>query len=99
MKSIIIQLANFKEFGPKFNTTDAFWDELDEIIAVLQSSYDFTINMQKIGYGLSDFYIGWLRVKKNLERFLNGEYHFCDFVYISTILFIYLSKHFIFQTR
>lgn len=99
MKSIIIQLANFKEFGAKFDTTDAFWDELDEIISVLQSSYDFTINMQKIGYGLSDFYIGWLRVKKNLERFLNGEYHFCDFVYISTILFIYLSKHFIFQTR
>lgn len=89
MKSIIIQLANYKEFGPKFETTEAFWNEVDEIIDVLQSDYDFTINMQKIGYGLSDFYIGWLRVKKNLERFVIGEFNLYDSVWISTISIIY----------
>lgn len=28
--------------------------------------------MQKVGYGLADFYIGWLRVKRNLCRHLNS---------------------------
>lgn len=73
MKAVIIQLANCKDFGSKFETTEAFWSELDDIITVLQPGYDFTINMQKVGYGLSDFYIGWLRVKKNLERLVKGE--------------------------
>lgn len=74
MKSVIIQLAECNEFGSKFETNDVFWSDIDEIIAVLQSGYDLTINMQKVGYGLSDFYIGWLRVKKNLERFITGEF-------------------------
>lgn len=92
MKSVIIQLANSKEFGSKFVTNDVFWDELDEIIAVLQPGYDFTINMQKIGYGLSDFYIGWLRVKKNLERFVNGKF-FKRFLWMSTVyLFIQIFR-------
>lgn len=72
MKPVIIQLSSSPEFGSKFETTDSFWAELDEIVAVLQPGYEFTIKMQKIGFGLSDFYINWLRVKKNLERFGNG---------------------------
>lgn len=72
MKSVIIQLSSSKEFGSKFETTEEFWVQLEEIIAVLQPGYEFTIKMQKIGFGLSDFYINWLRVKKNLERFVKG---------------------------
>lgn len=80
MKSVIIQLSSSKEFGSKFETTDMFWQDLDEIIAVLQPGYDFTIKMQKIGFCLADFYIDWLRVKKNLERFVKGLFHhFYDF--------------------
>lgn len=72
MKSVIIQLSSCKEFGSKFETTEEFWLELEEIVAVLQPGYEFTIKMQKVGFGLSDFYINWLRVKKNLERFVKG---------------------------
>lgn len=32
--------------------------------------------MQRVGYGLSDFYIGWLRVKKNLQRLVRNELKF-----------------------
>lgn len=87
MKSVIIQLAKCKDFGSKFETTETFWNGLDEIIAVLQPGYDFTINQQKVGYGLSDFYIGWLRVKKNLERFPKGEFDFSKFLWKNFIYY------------
>lgn len=32
--------------------------------------------MQRVGYGLGDLYIGWLRVKKNLQRFVNDKQQF-----------------------
>lgn len=76
MKSVIIQLADCDEFGYKFQVDDEFWTEVQEIVTVLQPGYDMTIEMQRVGYGLSDFYISWLRVKKNLERIINGEPRF-----------------------
>lgn len=71
MKAIIIHLAGNKEFGHKFLVNEQFWESVAEIINVLQSAYKFTVEMQSIGYGLADFYIGWLRVQKNLRRHLN----------------------------
>lgn len=85
-----MKLADCNEFGWKFETTDAFWEEINEIIAVLQSSYDLTISMQKVGYGLADFYIGWLRVKKNLERFVNGKYYLIFPMHYSFTLIVHI---------
>lgn len=76
IKPIINQLAENMEFGHKFYVEERLWAEIGEIAAVLQPSYDSTIRMQQVGYGLSDFYIGWLWVKKNLERVINGEPQF-----------------------
>lgn len=70
---MINQLATNKEFGHKFDTNEQFWNEIDEIITVLESAYKFTKDMQTVGYGLADFYIGWLRVKKNLGRHLQSS--------------------------
>lgn len=76
IKAVIIQLANCKEFGDRFKVDEHFWSAIEEICAVLQPGYDLTIRMQQVGYGLSDFYIGWLRVKKNLERIMSEEPQF-----------------------
>lgn len=73
MKNVIKQLADCEEFGYKFETDDTFWDGVEELVAALQSSYNLTVEMQRVGYGLSDFYIGWLRVKKNLSRIIERE--------------------------
>lgn len=64
-------MASNKEFGHKIDVSEQFWTKVNEIVAVLESAYKFTVEMQKVGYGLADFYIGWLRVKKNLRRHLN----------------------------
>lgn len=61
-------LANNKEFGRKFNTTDYFWSKVDEILKVLKPLYIVTKDMQKVGYGLADFYVSWLRIDKSLDR-------------------------------
>lgn len=76
MRKVIEELAKNAEFGHKFVVDDVFWNEVEEIVSVLQSSYNFTIEMQRIGYGLSDFYIGWLRVKRNLQRFVKSAPRF-----------------------
>lgn len=76
MKSVINQLAKCDEFGSKFEVDDSFWTEVEEIISVLQPGYDMTISMQKVGYGLSDFYISWWRVKKNVERIIKAKPRF-----------------------
>lgn len=81
MEPIIKQLSQNEEFGSKFTTNDEFWSDVDEIITVLQPSYELTNKMQKVGYGLADFYIGWLRVIKNLERLMKGNF-LCELFYI-----------------
>lgn len=55
---------------------EEFWDHLSEIISVLTSAYNLTIDSQRVGYGLSDFYIGWIRILKNLGRIENSEAKF-----------------------
>lgn len=64
MKEVVIKLAENKEFGHKFEVNETFWIQVEEIVNVLQSGYDLTIDMQQVGYGLSEFYIGWLRMKR-----------------------------------
>lgn len=73
MKHVINQLAYHEEFGYKFDTNEDFWKGVEEIVSVLQSGYNLTIEMQRVGYGLSDFYIGWLRVQKNLNRIIKRD--------------------------
>lgn len=68
VKNAIIALANNKEFGKKFRTTDYFWNKVDEILKVLKPLYITTKEMQKVGYGLADFYVSWLRIEKKLDR-------------------------------
>lgn len=69
LKSVIIELSKDNDFGDRFETTEDFWEKGDEILKVLKPIYIATKEMQKIGYGLSDFYISWLRLQKNLDRF------------------------------
>lgn len=56
MKNIVIKLAKHDEFGYKFETNPPFWDKVHEIVDVLTSAYNFTVDMQRVGYGLSDMY-------------------------------------------
>lgn len=74
MKNVITQLVTNKEFGHKFAVNERFWTEIDEIVTILEPAYKFTVEMQKVGYGLADFYIGWLRVKINLGRHLDPKH-------------------------
>lgn len=69
-------MAKCREFGHKFNADDDFWAGVEEIVTVLKPAYNFTVDMQRIGYGLADFYIGWLRLKKNCERFVKDDQQF-----------------------
>lgn len=57
----------------EFIVTEDFWSHLDEIVCVLRSAYNVTVDMQRIGYSLSDFYISWIRITKNLSRIVNNE--------------------------
>lgn len=55
--------------------TEQFWDDVAEIVSVLQSPYNATKEMQRIGYGISDFYISWTRMQKSLTRLiLNSKF-------------------------
>lgn len=76
IKPLIAQLSQFREFGEQFMVDDEFWEHLDEIISVLKSPYNATTDMQRIGYGLSDFYISWIRITMNLRRIENGQHKF-----------------------
>lgn len=61
-------LEKNKEIGWKFFVTADFWDKLAEIEEVLKIPYIATVDSQKVGYGLADFYISWLRIEKGLQR-------------------------------
>lgn len=76
MKPVIEQLANCVEFGYKFDVDDKFWAEIEEIVYCLQPGFDLTKKMQEVGYGLSDFYIGWLCVKRSLSRIVKDKPRF-----------------------
>lgn len=69
IKPVIIELANDTEFGEKFETTECFWEQIDGIISTLKPLYIVSKEMQQVGYGLTDFFISWLRIEKNLNRF------------------------------
>lgn len=56
--------------------SDVFWQRVSELTSMLKSAYEATINMQKVGYGMSDLFISWLRIGKNLERLQNQENYF-----------------------
>lgn len=73
MKDVVTELAKCKDFGHKFDVDAVFWQEVEEIVAVLKPAYQFTTEMQRDGYGLSDFYIGWIRVTINLTRIKNKQ--------------------------
>lgn len=76
MKKFVQSLAQNKEFETKFQTDETFWKQVDEIVTTLKAPYEATINMQAVGYSMSDFYITWLRVQKNLERVTNQNPQF-----------------------
>lgn len=70
IKTVIIELANDLEFGYKFEADDLFFSQITEIINVLKSLYFATKEMQRIGYGLADFQVSWLRIERNLQRIM-----------------------------
>lgn len=76
IKHVVNQLADCNEFGYKFDVDNVFWEQMEEIVSTLQPVYNLTIDMQRVGYGLADMFIGWLRVKKSLNRIANGESQF-----------------------
>lgn len=73
IRNCIEKLAENAEFGEKFVVSDGFWEKANEIIDVLKIPYNATIESQKVGYGLSDFYITWLRMRKGLQRCSESE--------------------------
>lgn len=76
IKNVVLKLAECEEFGHKFEVNEVFWQKVEEVVFVLKPIYNLTIEMQCIGYGLADLYIGWLRVEKNLKRILNDGTQF-----------------------
>lgn len=73
MKPVIEQLSTNTEFGTEFAVSHDFWTKISEAVDVLQIPYLATKQMQRNGYGLADFYISWLRMKRGLSRINNGE--------------------------
>lgn len=76
IRHVVESLSMNAEFGAKFKVSDGFWTKISELIEVLEIPYRATIESQKVGYSLSDFYISWLRIQKGLGRFENTEQHF-----------------------
>lgn len=76
MKGVVNELAKCEDFGSKFAVGEEFWEEVSEIVSVLRAAYNFTVEMQRTGYGLADFYIGWIRVTINLKRIQNSAPRF-----------------------
>lgn len=52
------------------------WAKLNEIIVTLEIPYKATKSMQSVGYGLADFFISWLRIKRSLDRLSEGQLDF-----------------------
>lgn len=65
-------LASRIEFENVFRVTVDFWDKLDELLTVLEIPYVATKAMQRLGYGLADFYISWMRMSRSLARHIIG---------------------------
>lgn len=78
IRHIIENLSQNKEFGWKFHVPNGFWDNLVEIEEILKIPHTATIDSQKVGYGLTDFYISWLRLQKGLERFQNTRLNLAE---------------------
>lgn len=70
IRGAIETLSTNREFGHKFETTDIFWNKIEEIIKIFRPTYIATKEMQGVGHGLADFYISWLRIEKNLHRII-----------------------------
>lgn len=73
MREVIQLLSTNSEFGSEFTTSDDFWEKLCETIEVLQIPFVVTKTMQHNGFGLADFYISWIRMKRGLSRLSNGQ--------------------------
>lgn len=75
IKDVVCRLSQNKDFGRKFQVEDDFWDKLQEIESILKVPYTATIDSQAIGYGLADFYISWLCIRKGLSRSIEHSNH------------------------
>lgn len=75
LKDVIQRLAENDEFGSSFAIAGSgtFWDNLNEIVTVLEVPFIATQNMQRDGYGLADFYISWMRMHRSLSRHIDGR--------------------------
>lgn len=69
---MIVKLSQCAQFGDEFVVGEEFWEQLEEIISVLQSPFNATVDMQRTGFGLADFYISWLRIAMNVRRIENN---------------------------
>lgn len=78
MKDTIEQLATNEEFGSEFRSSPIFWEKTREIIQILEIPYITTKEMQRVGYGLTDFYISWLRMTRSLGRITNGNLNLAE---------------------
>lgn len=72
MRGVVEALASHVDFGAEFKVSSDFWDQLNELLAVLEIPYIATKTMQRIGYGLADFYISWMRMSRSLMRHAIG---------------------------
>lgn len=76
IRHVVESLSTNKEFGRKFKLSVHFWEKIEELLNVLKIPYTATVESQKTGYGLADFYISWLRIRKGLERIENPDSYF-----------------------
>lgn len=72
MRKEIEELAVHPDFESEFHVPTGFWEQLDNLLDVLEIPYIATKSMQRIGYSLADFYITWLRMERGLSRFVSG---------------------------
>lgn len=73
LKDVIQQLQTHREFGGQFVVSNGFWENANKTINILQIPKATTKVMQNIGYGLADFYISWLRMKRSLTRITGDQ--------------------------
>lgn len=71
LKKVVSKLQTVPKFKADFETDDDFWKKLDEILNVLVHPYEITLKMQKVGYGLSDFYFSWQLMKMRLQKLVS----------------------------
>lgn len=76
IRHVVESLSMNEDFGSKFKVSLGFWNKIAELINVLEIPYKATIESQKVGFSLSDFYISWLRIRKGLERLDSPDTYF-----------------------